>query len=278
MIGTIDVARRVEAAETRLSLAMAASSRRAGVDDAFGLRIAGGAAVYCGADAPMTKVIGLAMDGPLTDEDIETIERAYEPHGVRPGIEMSTLADLAAIRHLEARGYRLRRIELVLGAELHGFLSDPLPEDIRITRGPDEEWARIAVEGFAAAETVEGRESPSEQYDRAALEQVVQQFAGVADVRRYVASIEGVAAGCASARVDEGLYQLCGAATLPTWRRRGIQTALLTARLAEARTEGCDLAVVTVEPGSRSQQNAQRRGFVPLYSRLVMARDVSPTL
>ncbi len=214
MIGSVALARRIEAAETRLSLAMAASSRRAGVADAFGLTIAGGAAVYCGPGAPMTKVIGLAMEAPLTDGDIDAIERAYESFGERPGIEMATLADLGAVRRLEARGYRLQRIELVLGAELHGLMSDPQPEAIEVTHGPEADWARIAVEGFAAAETVEGRETPAESYDRSALERVVGQFAGVADVRRYVAHIDGVAAGSASARIDAGLYQLCGAATL----------------------------------------------------------------
>jgi GNAT superfamily N-acetyltransferase len=273
MIGSVALARRIEAAETRLSLAMAASSRRAGVAEAFGLTVAGGAAVYCGPGSPMTKVIGLAMEAPLTDADIDAIERAFDATGERQGIEMATLADLDAVRRLEARDYRLQRIELVLGAELHGLISDPQPEAIEVTRGPDADWARIAVEGFAAAETVEGRETPAESYDRSALEHVVGQFAGVSDVRRYVAHIDGVAAGSASARIDAGLYQLCGAATLPAYRRRGIQTALLTARLAEARAEGCDLAVVSVEPGSRSQANVHRHGFVPLYSRLVMARD-----
>ena len=272
MIGTIELATRIEAAEARLSLSMAASSRRAGVDDAFGLSIAGGVAVYCGPGAPMTKVIGLALAAPLTDADIDTIERAYAPFGECPGIEMSTLADLDAVRRLEGRGYRLQRIELVLGAELRGVQFDPQPEHIEITHGPEADWARISVEGFAAAETVEGREAPAESYDRTVLESVIGQFAGVIDVRRYVAHVAGVPAGSASARIDAGLYQLCGAATLPAYRRRGVQTALLTARLAEARAEGCDLAVVTVEPGSRSQSNVDRRGFVPLYSRLVLAR------
>lgn len=273
MIGTIALARRIEAAETRLSLAMAASSLAAGVDDAFGLPLAGGAAVYCGPGAPMTKVIGLGMDRPLVGADIDAIERAYEPFGERPGVEMATLADLDSLRLLEARGYRIQRIELVLGAELHGLISDPQSDAIEITRGPESDWSRIAVDGFAAAETVEGREAPAESYDKTALERVVAQFAGVKDVLRYVAHIDGVAAGSASARIDKGLYQLCGAATLPAYRRRGLQTALLTARLADARAEGCDLAVVSVEPGSRSQANVQRHGFVPLYSRLVMARQ-----
>jgi hypothetical protein len=46
-----------------------------------------------------------------------------------------------------------------------------------------------------------------------------------------------------------------------------VQTALLQARLQDAARRGCDLAVITTAPGSKSQQNAQRRGFALLYAR-----------
>jgi len=272
MIGTVALARRIESAEARLSLAMADVSRRDG-HTAFGLAIEGGAAVYCGPGAPMTKVIGVGVSEPLTDATIDRIEAAFAPYGEQPGWEMCTLGDLSGIARLEARGYQLRRIELVLGRDLtRDAVFDPLPAHVVVQRGFEDEWARIAVAGFSAAETVDGREAPAEAYDTSILEQVVAQFAGIESVRRYVAFVEGAAAGAASARVDGGVFQLCGAATLPAWRRRGVQTALLVARLAEARADGCDLAVVTVEPGSRSQANVQRRHFTPLYSRLVMAR------
>jgi hypothetical protein len=42
---------------------------------------------------------------------------------------------------------------------------------------------------------------------------------------------------------------------------------LLDARLRDARRAGCDIAVVTTAPGSKSQQNAQRHGFALLYAR-----------
>jgi len=58
-----------------------------------------------------------------------------------------------------------------------------------------------------------------------------------------------------------------GAATTPAHRRRGVQTALLSARLADAASVGCDLAVLTGQPGSTSQQNLQRHGFDLLYTR-----------
>ena len=64
-----------------------------------------------------------------------------------------------------------------------------------------------------------------------------------------------------------------GAATAPAHRRRGVQTALLSARLADAAAAGCDIAVVTTQPGSKSQQNVQRRGFDLLYTRAVLVRE-----
>ena len=83
----------------------------------------------------------------------------------------------------------------------------------------------------------------------------------------------GVAVGGATMRIYRGVAQLCGAATLPAYRRRGVQTALLEARLADAAAAGCDLAVVTTLPGSKSHQNVQRRGFEILYTRAVLVRS-----
>ncbi len=73
-------------------------------------------------------------------------------------------------------------------------------------------------------------------------------------------------------RLDPPVAQLCGATTLPEKRRRGVQTALLRERLARARESGCEVAVVTTQPGSKSQQNVQRQGFALLYTRAVLVR------
>jgi N-acetylglutamate synthase-like GNAT family acetyltransferase len=89
---------------------------------------------------------------------------------------------------------------------------------------------------------------------------------------RYVAVCDGVVAGGASVRTAEGVAQLAGAATAPAYRRRGIHTALLSARLADAAGGGCDIAVVTTQPGSKSQENMQRRGFDLLYTRAVLVK------
>jgi GNAT superfamily N-acetyltransferase len=79
-------------------------------------------------------------------------------------------------------------------------------------------------------------------------------------------------AGGGSLYLHDGVALLCGAATLPAHRRRGVQAALLQARLAHARAMGCELAVVTTQPGSKSQQNVQRAGFELIYSRAILVR------
>jgi ribosomal protein S18 acetylase RimI-like enzyme len=93
---------------------------------------------------------------------------------------------------------------------------------------------------------------------------------------RYVALLEGAIAGGAGLRIEDGVAQLAGAATAPAHRRRGVQTALLSARLVDAAAAGCDVAVITTQPGSKSQQNAQRRGFELLYTRAVLVKYPGP--
>ena len=84
--------------------------------------------------------------------------------------------------------------------------------------------------------------------------------------------VDGAPAGIASARYADGVVQLCGAATAPAFRRRGVQRALLTARLAHAVAAGCELAVVTTSPASQSQANVMRVGFALGYARAVWLR------
>jgi GNAT superfamily N-acetyltransferase len=111
-----------------------------------------------------------------------------------------------------------------------------------------------------------------EQYPRETAEAVIADMAAVPGLVRYLARRGGVAAGGASMRLADGVAQLCGAATLPGHRRRGVQTALLATRLDVAARAGCDVAVVTTQPGSKSQENAQRQGFELLYTRAVLVR------
>jgi GNAT superfamily N-acetyltransferase len=112
-----------------------------------------------------------------------------------------------------------------------------------------------------------------EDFPRDVLERAERDSAAVTGIRRYTAFRAGRPAGGASFRVTNGIAQLTGAGTVPAHRRHGVQTALLGARLADAAAAGCDVAVVTTQPGSRSQQSVQGRGFDLLYVRAVLVKE-----
>ncbi|HEX5435464.1 MAG TPA: GNAT family N-acetyltransferase, partial [Candidatus Angelobacter sp.] len=65
---------------------------------------------------------------------------------------------------------------------------------------------------------------------------------------------------------------LFGAATLPEFRGRGIQKALLNERLRIVQEAGCDLAVTLTMPGTSSQRNAERAGFRTAYTKVVVVK------
>jgi GNAT superfamily N-acetyltransferase len=83
----------------------------------------------------------------------------------------------------------------------------------------------------------------------------------------YLAFVNDEIAGGAAVSAQHGVCGLFGASTLPAFRRRGVQSALLATRLAWAREKGCDLAVSITQPGSISHRNIERSGFRVAYTR-----------
>jgi GNAT superfamily N-acetyltransferase len=55
--------------------------------------------------------------------------------------------------------------------------------------------------------------------------------------------------------------------TLPQFRRQGVHSALLAARLALGRSRGATFAFLTAAPGSPAMLSAQAAGFNPTYVR-----------
>ena len=234
--------------------------------------IAGGVAAYAGPGAPSNKVIGLGLGQPLDESKLAEIEAEWRDRNEPVRIELATLADAAIPPLLTARGYRLVAFENVLGHSLADVETTAVPGlFIEILHAQDEAvWLDVIVDGFASPDPGPG---PSETYAREALEQAFADFGGSTGFVRYLARIDGKPAGAASVRLAGEIAQLCGAATLPAFRRRGIQTALLQRRLADARAAKCKLAVVTTQPGSKSQANSQHRGFQLLYARAILIRE-----
>ena len=71
---------------------------------------------------------------------------------------------------------------------------------------------------------------------------------------------------------EHNVFAMFGDATLPEFRRRGIQSALVQARLRAAAEAGLDLAAVVTQGGSTSQRNYERMGFRVAYSKATLVR------
>jgi GNAT superfamily N-acetyltransferase len=172
---------------------------------------------------------------------------------------------------LAGRGYALRSFENVLGRDLPAASEEPNPPGIEVSVSPPDEfdeWLDVVVEGVMHPDE---QGVPGEQFDRQEVVNAERDLASTG-VRRYLARLDGVVAGGAGLRLIDGIAEFAGAATAPALRRRGVQSALLSRRLADAAAAGCDVAVITTQPGSKSQENAQRRGFELLYTRAVLVR------
>lgn len=241
--------------------------------DALVLPFGGGIAVYGGADSPSNKLIGAGFGNEVIEADrLANIETQFAIRHARLQAEVSTLAspDLHAL--LTSRGYRPSGFENVLG---HALTTDVehVSGIVVSSLEPSESqvFADVLVEAFANPDTggVGGDVIPPMEEIRrwVLLNASLPGFYGM------IARIDGEPAGAASLRFDDRIAQFSGAGTLPRFRRRGVQTALLRARLAEAKRHGCEIGAVVTQPASKSQQNVQREGFSLLCSRQLLVKD-----
>lgn len=263
----------IEAAEARVTLAAAATiSARA--KNALSVRLGAGVGLASGIGSPFDKVVGLGFE-PHEPAALLAFERAVLARGESLRVELSTLAEPTLARDLTVRGYSLLGFENVLVCSPRSTPADTLPTDdeiiVRFARGEElPAWVDVLTRGFLEPDE---ESDATETFDRAALEQVFADMAASGSFHPVLALRGGVLAGGAGLRIDGTLAQLGGASTLRAHRRRGVQTRLLQFRLARAAAAGCAIATVTTEPGSRSQQNVMRAGFVLGYSRSVLVRS-----
>ncbi|MFD6398271.1 GNAT family N-acetyltransferase [Nocardia sp. NPDC060249] len=269
------MAGRIERMETEaIAGGVRAGLRRAtSAASGFTQEIAGGAACFAGPNSPLNKVAGVGFAGVPSSAQWEAVEQAYAEVGAPVQVELAHLADPRIGAELTARGYRLTSFENVLGLRLRGR-AWPVPESVEVRRDDDDDadtWLDIVVDGFAHPDD-DGLPA-TEDFPRDVLASAVRDLAATNNTHRYLAYRAGEPAGGASLRLTGGIAALAGASTLPEHRRRGVQTALLATRLNAASAADCDLAVVTTQPGSKSQQNSQSQGFAVLYTRAVLVKE-----
>jgi len=271
----LPLARRIEGALAADLVAFARA--RAALDPGSGaghVEVAGGVAVWTGQFGSRGQ--GLGLDGPVVDADLDRLV-AFLADPLRGGgraeIEVCPLAVDALAEALDGRRHRLGGFRNVYATvppgpappgDAEGPIAGPV-EGLRIEPVAGEDrlavWSRILLDGFGYP--------PGERRDRVARWNDM--MGTVPEATLLLASRHGEPVGASSVLVHDlagggRVASLGGTTTLVPHRRRGVQLALLRHRLGLAAAAGCDLAVVTADPGSSSGRNARRAGFALAYT------------
>lgn len=260
----LELARRLEMAEMIFPDCFEAMRRFAPEDPLASEHVAGGIAFFGGVGYPANQIVGMGLHEEVTAADMDRVEDFFRSRGVPSTVVVSPLADASLRTLLGERGYAIGEFNSVLMKRISHEEPFTLPPGVvveRVTPETIRPWMSAIAEGFAQ--------------DIEVAEDVFGGFAALPGALAFLARIDGkIVGGCGGRVIRKGrIGALFGTATLPDYRRRGVQGALIAKRLHEAALAGCEYAVVSTHPGSGSQRNMERRGFRLAYTKAVMVRE-----
>jgi ribosomal protein S18 acetylase RimI-like enzyme len=231
--------------------------------------ICGGHMVFAGLGSPIGRATGVGLDRPFTAEDLNHVEEFYRTHKAPSQVDLCPMHEASVFELFKERGYGIAELNNVLYRKLDAKEKFPAPPagcELRRSRLEEADTAGAIVESAffpdGAPEAFRGLVAPFYQMERALA---------------FVASVEGKLVACGTGLVipEHKVFALCGAGTLAEFRGRGLQTALLRARMAAAVEAGCEYAVVVTQGGTISQRNAERLGFRVAYSKVTVIKQLA---
>ncbi len=220
----------------------------------------------------LNHVVGMGLDATPSEAELHSIEEAYANIGSPVEIDFCPFADVSTLSLLGERGYAVNAFGntyICRDLAIPGQSSDT--PTIRV-RAMDEreaqEFREWSISGFAA----QSKPRPRELLDLLAISAVHRE-----DTVLQIAEIDGQIAGTAAVSIIDlgpvrGAY-LHLASTLVQFRGRGVQAALLRARLRHAAAAGASIASVTARPATSSARNAERAGFKLAYTKPTFSRS-----
>jgi len=253
------LARRLEAAEALNARLCTGSPAGA----AF-LDIAGGCAIFVGADSPLTQAVGLGLHGPVNESEVDSLELFFRSRGAKASIDLCPLADHGLLETLGRRGYRAAEFNNVLVKRIAGAPIVLAPRVRRALAGEDDLWSHTVGRGFF------------DQGDLTTAEMDVGRaiFAMAGALCYLAVTTAGEPAGGGALAVRDGLATLFADSTIAAFRSQGFHRELIAARLNEAIAQGCDTATASTLPGSTSQRNFERFGFEVVYTKTTLVKNI----
>lgn len=210
------------------------------------IAVGGGVACWSGPGAWSSMAVGIGLSGPVSDVELDRLVGFYDQRQAPCQIGLVPFVDGDLIRRLGQRGFRLTRFENVLAR----------------TFAPDEDLEATLPNGWPVGVTIR---APTVAEHRRCAELSEEGFvepAGTVNPADIEAGVRMLQSDRVHARV--------------AFRRRGIQQALLVARLQQAQALGATIAVIDSTPGIPTERNARRLGFEGAYTKVTLTRPFTP--
>lgn len=259
-ISNLDLSQRLERAEAAANASFV--DARCKLDPTRGacwIDVDGTWAMFDGIESPLSQTFGLGLFNATISDQLDALESFFRTRSCGVSHEVSPLAERATVEQLVGRDYRPidqtnvmhRPVGLPLAHELNAKIQVRLSTAAEVSL-----WAETSAAGWS-----EYNEVGAFMRDIAVVMSVTQQ------AYCFLAEIDECVAASAALFIHEGVASLAGASTIPEYRGKGAQLALLQARLRFASEKGCEVALVAAPPGSDAQCHAERQGFRIAYTR-----------
>jgi GNAT superfamily N-acetyltransferase len=232
--------------------------------------ICGGHMIFAGLNSPIGRTVGMGFDGSATPADLDRMEQFYRSHNAPSQIDVCPLTDPPLLEMLKQRSYVMAELNNVLFRRLHDDdrkEADETSFGVTIRQG-------YAREAQAFSDIVVRSFFPDGGEPEGFTEMIAPIYQAEGAIL-YGAEIGGKTVACAAGLIipERRIIALFGAGTLPEFRRRGLQTALLRRRMDAARKAGCEYAVIVTQGGTTSMRNAERLGFRVAYSKATLMKS-----
>jgi GNAT superfamily N-acetyltransferase len=222
----------------------------------------------------LNRAVGCGKDGELGKSTLMELESLFSAIGLAPEIHLSPFAKPSTLQALIEHGYEEQGVLSTHWCPLENSADESTPIDLsgtgavetRVVAAHDtEDFIEASIAGFQS----NGR-------SRELLGALARIATRRTDTQLFVALVDNEIAGSAalaSIETSEGsVAHLYLDSTLPGFRCRGVQQALIQARLHEARCRGLSLATTITRVGDGSARNVERAGLRIAYTTAILTR------
>ena len=207
----------------------------------------------------------LGLDGPVGDSTLDEFVEYYRSQNRTPKIKITPYQHPTLLSGLARRGFTLMEVESVFVHFLNALPEfDPPPGVTFRAIDPNDSgdvlrFRDLQVAGFHSDGSVPAGVLP-----------ITERMARSTRCSFWIVECDGQPAASGGLEFHDGSSVLISGCTLAEYRGRGLQSAFIRFRLAEAARLGMTYALLGSLAGHTTERNALRAGFQPCFSQMFL--------